>query len=160
MYSKVKLLGHPVHPMLVGYPVAFYTASLACYVWYYFHPEVFWFRMGISMNTAGVLTAIAAALPGLIDWLAIPVQRQARKTGFQHMLFNITALLLFVINLYFQCPKWQDVQPYAESAIVLSGLGFTCTIIAGFLGWKMVQKHHAGVQLTPEQQKLETDIPI
>lgn len=160
MDSKVKLLGHPIHPMLVGYPVAFYTASVVCFICYYNKMDIFWFRMGVSANTAGVIMAVAAALPGFIDWLAIPAKRQAKNTGMKHMLFNVTALLLFGINLYIQCPKWNEPEPLAESAILLSGLGFICTLIAGFLGWKMVQKHHVGVALTPEQEKLEVDLPI
>ena len=34
MYSKVKIAGHPIHPMLVAFPVAFYTATLVCYLVY------------------------------------------------------------------------------------------------------------------------------
>ena len=75
MYSKIKIAGHPVHPMLINYPVALYTASVVCYIVYGANTNPFWFKVAVVANGAGVLMAIVAALPGFIDWLAIPTPR-------------------------------------------------------------------------------------
>ena len=155
MYSKIKIAGHPLHVMLVPFPIAFYTASMICYISYSCNLDTFWFKVALVSNYAGVITAAIAALPGFIDWLNIPKIKKAKKTGLMHMLCNVVALLLFAINLYVQCQKWDDAKPDATSAIALTVLGFTLTIIAGFLGWSMVQKHHIGVLLTEEQQKID-----
>src|SRR6185436_4006263 len=68
MYSKAKVLGHPVHPMLVSFPIAFYTATLIAYGVYAATDNRFWFQLGVVANFAGVVTALAAAIPGFIDW--------------------------------------------------------------------------------------------
>lgn len=155
MYSKVKIAGHPIHPMLVAFPVAFYTASLVCFIIYAANSNVFLFKMGVVANGAGAAMAIVAALPGFIDWLSIPSAKQAKATGVWHMLANVSALVLFAINFFIQLPKWNFANPDQSPSIVLTAIGFVLTITAGFLGWTLVQKHHVGVMLTVEQQRVE-----
>ena len=80
MYSKIKIAGHPVHPMLVSFPVAFYAASLVCYIVYIPMADVFWFKVAYLANAAGVVIAAVAAIPGFIDWLFIPSGSKPKKT--------------------------------------------------------------------------------
>jgi uncharacterized membrane protein len=156
MYSKVKIAGHPVHPMLVAYPVAFYTATVVCYIVYSNNHDVFWFKVGYVANAAGLIMAVLAALTGFIDWLNIPSNVRAKKVGLYHMICNVIALLLFGICFLQQKNKWMDPQPELGAAIILSVLGFAVTLIAGFLGWALVQKHHVGVDEYREENKATT----
>ncbi|MGQ0826979.1 MAG: DUF2231 domain-containing protein [Bacteroidota bacterium] len=155
MFSKIKIAGHPLHAMLVPFPVAFYTATMVCFISYSNCLDPFWFKVAVKANCAGVITAVIAALPGFIDWLFIPKERRAKKVGLMHMLCNVVALLLFAINLYLQAPKLNEPLPEESPAILLTVLGFVLTLVAGFLGWSLVQKHHVGVLLTPEQQQID-----
>ncbi len=63
MYSKAKLFGHPIHPMLVSFPIAFYTGAFIAYLVSALTGESFWFRVGLVANIAGVVGAAAAAVP-------------------------------------------------------------------------------------------------
>src|SRR5262245_58891428 len=67
MYTKVHIAKHPVHPMLVAFPVAFYTATLVSFVVYAVSTNPFWFKVGLVANVAGVIMAAVAAVPGFID---------------------------------------------------------------------------------------------
>jgi uncharacterized membrane protein len=145
MESKVKILGHPIHPMLVAYPIAFYTAALVCYIVYNAKADVFWFKVAVVANIAGVVMAVVAALPGFIDWLFLPKGSGAKKTGFLHMSCNILALICFATLAFLECKKWNDTNPSVGTAIILAGLGLLFTFIAGYLGFNMIQKHHVGV---------------
>jgi uncharacterized membrane protein len=145
MYSKVKIAGHPIHPMLVAYPVAFYTATLVCYIVYNSNGNPFWFKVAVVANIAGVLMAALAAIPGFIDWLNIPADSKAKKTGLFHLLCNVLALVCFGIVALTENKKWDDAAPALGLAIPLTALGFILTLAAGFLGWTLVQKHHIGV---------------
>jgi uncharacterized membrane protein len=159
MYSKVKLAGHPVHPMLVGFPVALYTATLVCMATYAASDDPFWFKAGWYANVAGVVTALVAALPGFIDWaVGIPRGTAAKKTGLAHMLLNVTALILFAANAIVLRPQLDVALPELGPGLVLPILGFAATLVAGFLGWRMVQTHHVGVQLTPEQERIDPNV--
>lgn len=156
MYSKAKILGHPIHPMLVGFPVAFYTATLVTFIVYGATTNRFWYSVAVVANWAGVVTAAVAALPGLIDWATgIPRRSAAKKTGLIHMALNVTALLVFLVNAVVATNRWDEVLPPAGTGIVLSAIGVLLTLPAGFLGWSLVQDHHVGVQLTAEQERLE-----
>ena len=150
MYSKIKIFGHPIHPMLVAFPVAFYTGALAAFIAYNSNNDPFWFKVGYVVNAAGVFMAVVAALPGFIDWIYIPSDSKAKKTGVFHMICNVLALLLYAVNIWLLKEKWNDANPDLGSALILTGAGFVVTLIAGFLGWTLVQKHHVGVDISPE----------
>ena len=145
MYSKVKIAGHPLHPMLVGFPVTFYTSALVCYIMYNSNADVFWFKVAYVANAAGIAMAVLAALPGFIDWLNVPTGTKPKKTGLLHLICNVVALLLFALCFFFQKNNWDSPQPKLGLAIPLTAIGFLLTLIAGFLGWTLVQKHHVGV---------------
>jgi uncharacterized membrane protein len=159
MYSKVKILGHPVHPMLVSFPIALYASTLVAFIVYGTTGDSFWFRVGTVANWAGVVMAVVAALPGFIDWaFGIPKEAPAKSTGLVHMLLNVIALTAFIINGVVQLAQWDEPFPGAASGIFLSALGVALVLPAGFFGWKMVQNHHVGVTLTPDQERLEPGI--
>ena len=155
MYSKIKIAGHPVHPMIVVYPIAFYTATVICYLVYGANADPFWFKVAVVANGAGIVMALIAALPGFIDWLAIPAVKKAKRVGMNHMLLNVGALVLFAISFFIQYRKWDDPQPDATTSTILSVVGLSLTVAAGFFGWNLIQKHHVGVSLTEHQEQLE-----
>jgi uncharacterized membrane protein len=156
MYSKVKLAGHPLHPMLVAFPVALYTSALACFIACAATGDPFWFRAGWIANFAGVCSAGVAALPGFIDWaFGVPARTPAKRTGFLHMLANLGALGFFAANLVLVRGELGSARPELGVAIPLAAAGVVLTAVAGFLGWKMVQTHHVGVDLSPEQERFE-----
>ena len=79
MYSKIKVAGHPVHTMLVAFPVACYTGTFAGFAVYAANGHLFWLNLAIALNVAGVGGAVLAAVPGLADWtLGIPHSRPPR----------------------------------------------------------------------------------
>lgn len=157
MYSKVKIFGHPIHPMLVAYPIALYTATLVAYIVYAAGGDPFWFRVGLAANGAGIIMAAVTALPGFIDWaMGIPNGSPAKKHGLTHMLLNVAALVLFAINFFVHLGQHSDAHPDKAVGIILAVLGVLCTVGAGFFGWTMIQNDHVGVELTPDQERLET----
>jgi len=153
MYSKIKIMGHPVHPMLVTFPIAFYTSTLIAFIIYAFSGASFWFRVGITANVAGIGMAAVAATFGFIDWyLGIPSGTDAKSTGIKHMTLNVIALLLFLLTLIFNAGEWNVLAPVMRGAIVLPLIGFLVTLGAGYYGWTLVQNHHVGVEFTSEEE--------
>lgn len=147
MKSKVSVLGHPIHPMLIPFPVAFYTGTLLSYVVAYAATSLFWYRMGIVLNAAGIAFAVVAAVPGFLDWyLGVPRDSPARGEGVVHMGINLSALAFFSINLILQAPGWDTFAPGTISSVLLAFIGVYQTIGAGLLGWHLVQTHHIGIE--------------
>lgn len=155
MYSKVKVFGRALHPMLVSFPIVLYTASFVCFCLYQATVNPFWFRVAFIANAAGVCAAVLAAIPGSIDLSAVPKNAEAKKRGINHAVLNTASLVLFAINLYliwgmFSAPP----QPNAMN-IYMTGLAFVLTAAAGYLGYTLVGKNKLGVDLSPEQERQE-----
>jgi uncharacterized membrane protein len=157
MYSKLKLFGHPIHPMLVAYPIAFYTSTLVAFLLYALTGDAFWVLVAIATNAAGVVMAVVAAIPGFIDWLVgIPSGTAAKRTGLIHLSLNVSALVVFAITFFAYIGRWADPQEASATLGIVLGLaGVGLTVAAGFQGWKLIQDHHVGVRLSPEQERLE-----
>ena len=151
MQSKVRLLGHPVHPMLVPFPIAFFTSTLVCAIVYISTRNVFWFKVEFIANCAGVITAIAAVLPGAVDWLVIPMQSEAKATGMKHMIANAVSVGFFGANAAVNYSYYSSPHPPVQSGVLLSAFGFLIMLYAGFQGWKMVQTHHVGVDISSKE---------
>jgi uncharacterized membrane protein len=110
----------------------------------------------VCANVAGVVTALAAAIPGFVDWaFGIPAGSPAKTTGMAHMLLNVLALGAFGANAILQAPYWGDARPPVGLSIALPVIGVLLTGGAGWLGWKLVQVHHVGIELSAAQQRLE-----
>jgi uncharacterized membrane protein len=160
MYSKVKILGHPLHPMVVAYPIALYTATLVAYIIYAAHNDPFFFKVAVAANIAGIVLAAVAALPGFIDWaVGIPSDTAAKSHGLTHMLLNVGALVIFIINALIHTGNW-DKPSGTTSGIILALVGVLLTVGAGYFGWTMIQTDHVGVELTPDQERLERGIRV
>jgi uncharacterized membrane protein len=155
VYSKIKIAGHPVHPMLVAFPVASYTGTLAGFAVYAANGHQFWLNLAIALAIVGVCSAVLAALPGLAD-LAFGVPRgAAHRTGLVHAACNIAALGLFLAVVASYETHWNGPPAGATLGLALSASGVALTAVAGFLGWKLVQDYHVGVRLAPEQERAE-----
>ena len=150
MLSKVRFFGHPLHAMLIAFPVASYVGTFAAVIAYALTDDPFWFRMSLVTNVAGVATALLAALPGIIDYATVvPKDTVARRTGALHGILNVVALGLFVANLIVQM-RAQAPGAALGAALALTGGGVLVTLVAGFFGWEMVQSHHIGVKDNPD----------
>lgn len=157
MYSQAQIAGHPIHPMLVAFPIVFYTMTfISFFVYQFVSPQVFWYQMAYFNNMAAVGTAILAAIPGFIDWaFGIPNESAAKSRGLAHMALNVGALVLFGWNALrirgtFNLPP-EDV----TFSLVLSLIGMGLVIPAAYHGFELIATHKVGVAMTPEQQRLE-----
>ncbi len=153
MFSKVKIFGHPVHPMLVSFPIALYTATLVAFILKASIKGPFWIKFAIATNVAGVGMALLAAIPGFVDWwIGIPRRSRAKRTGLWHMGFNLAALALFAVTLGIYITDWNGpFRVNVAPGIILAAAGVACTLAAGFFGWTLVQDHHVGVKMTGDQ---------
>ncbi len=153
MYSKARVAGHPIHPMIVVFPIAFYTATVATLLAYVGTHEVFWYRVAMVANLAGIVTAAIAVIPGAIDLFALPADSRARAVGLKHAGFNLLATGLFAITALLLYRAWShrvmvDGEYVFDATIPLAMgvIAWVSMVIAGSLGWTLVQTHHVGIK--------------
>src|SRR5918912_741250 len=85
MEPRAKLLGHPVHPMLIVFPLGLLSTALAFDIVHWVKSgDTFFAHMAVWLIGIGICTALAAAVFGLVDWLAIPTGTRAKSIGFWH----------------------------------------------------------------------------
>lgn len=157
MQSKIKILGHPVHPMLVPFPIAFNTATMISCIVYASKGDLLWFHVAFIANCAAIIGAAIAMLPGLIDWLSIPELTDAKSTGLKHMVANGISVGFFVASAIVMYPHLNEKNPPVQGNLILTIVGFLIMLYAGFKGWSLVQRHHIGVDITTHEEIPEQD---
>src|SRR5688500_17060609 len=90
MASKASIGGHPIHPMLIPFPIGLWVTSFALDIWFYFERNPTWLYASKFMIAAGCLGALAAAIPGTIDWWTLK-DRQVVRIANWHARLNIAA---------------------------------------------------------------------
>ena len=157
MKSRLQIAGHPIHAMVVGYPIALYTSALLCDVLYLVLGDAFWFRVAFWALVFGVVTHLAAAVTGLPDFLVVarggPDQKEARRAT-SHLIFGLGLLVVQGLNLGVRnvgvIPTTGSVGlPVAVNVIAVAVLG-----IQGWYGGELVYRHRVGVPVpeTAESQ--------
>ena len=159
MYSKAKIGKHPIHPMLVAFPITFYLLTFVSFLIYQTSSaDLFWFHMGFFSNYAAILTAVLAAIPGFVDWaFGIPERTEARKHGTIHMILNLVTLAIFTLNAFVIRDSWDTGMVGVGLTLFVTGVGSLILLAAAYWGWEMIGHHKVGVDLTPEQEKLQDD---
>ncbi|HEY1810949.1 MAG TPA: DUF2231 domain-containing protein [Kofleriaceae bacterium] len=151
MLTKARIAGHPIHPMLIAFPVALYTSTAVALIVFGGTHDPFWFRAAFWANLAGIVMGAVAAIPGAIDLFTLPGHTMARRTGYIHAAFNVTALVLFVISdVLIGHRLYAGALASYGAPLALSLCGVAATVGAGALGWTLVQTHHVGVNPTEQ----------
>lgn len=145
MASKASIGGHPIHPMLVPFPIALWSTSFALDIWYYFERNPTWLYASKFMIAAGCLGAVAAAVVGIIDWLTLKDKQVVRIANW-HARLNIVALIVFSISLFFRMQSGGAIVGHRLTVpFLLSLLGVILIAISGWLGGELVFRHGVGV---------------
>src|SRR4051794_35684824 len=98
MESRAKLLGHPVHPMLVGFPLGLFTTAAVFDVVHIATGAPRWGYVAFWLVSAGLVGAVAALATGIVDWLAIPNATRAKRVGLWHGYGNLFVIIIFVLR--------------------------------------------------------------
>jgi uncharacterized membrane protein len=140
--STVALAGHPFHPLLVTFPIAFLVGAAGTDIGYWLTQDLFWARASIWLIGAGFISGLLAAATGLSDFLKIDRVRK-RSAGWIHLLGNVAALGLTLINWWI---RFDDpAEAVLPLGIVLSILVATSLGVTGWYGAELAYRHKIAV---------------
>jgi uncharacterized membrane protein len=142
MESRVKLLGHPLHQMLVVFPLGLLGTSVAFDLIHLFGASGRAADVAFALISAGLLAGVLAAPWGLIDWLGIPAGTRAKTIGAVHGVGNVGVLLLFALSWWLRSP--QPTEP-PNLAWLLSFIGAGLALFTAWLGGELVDRLGVGV---------------
>jgi uncharacterized membrane protein len=132
MESRAKLLGHPVHPMLIVFPLGLLATAVALDIVALAQNDPSWFRISFWMIAAGIIGGQLSAVFGLVDWLAIPGGTWAKRIGLWHGGGNVVVTVLFIISWFLRRPAPE--RPTSR-AFVLSFIAVAYRCRAGAREW-------------------------
>jgi uncharacterized membrane protein len=140
--STVKLAGHPIHPMLIPFPVAFFVGTLAADIVFSRNGDPFWFDAARWLLGAGLVMAALAALAGLTDFLG-DRRIRALNAAWHHMIGNVVLVLLEAYNLWQRCQQGESF--VVPTGLAISAIAVLLLLYNGWRGWEMVYRHRVGI---------------
>jgi uncharacterized membrane protein len=143
MYSKIKSMGHPLHLMLVNYPLGLLITAAVFDIVRLITGNGYWSGVAFWMITAGILGGLMAAVVGAIDWTGIPRDTRAKRVGIIHGTGNVVILAIFIVSWLLRVHA-QDNPP--AIAYVLSFLGAAMLSVTGWLGGELTGRYGVGIE--------------
>jgi uncharacterized membrane protein len=140
--SRVAIAGHPIHAMLVTFPIAFLMTVVATDLAWIATGDFFWLRLSMWLAGGGAIAGAVAGVAGTIELLLIPGVRR-RGVSWSHFVAAVMLISVAFTNWYLRIAGGEDmVMPWA---FTLSVLGAVLVAVAGWLGGNLVFDHRIGV---------------
>jgi uncharacterized membrane protein len=139
--STASIGGHPIHPMLVPFPIAFLVGAFVTDLVARGTANPFWPTASMWLLGAGLVMGALAAMFGLVDFLTIPRAR-AGHTGWVHFLGNGVALVVALVNLVL---RWGHAGPVGGGGLALSLVTVLILLVTGWLGGELAYRYKIGV---------------
>ncbi|MFL6468755.1 MAG: DUF2231 domain-containing protein [Pyrinomonadaceae bacterium] len=144
MESKARILGHGAHPLLIVFPLGLLSTAVIFDIVYLVTGSQGATILAFWLIAAGVIGGLVAAVPGLIDWVAIiPANTRAKSVGLIHGVGNVVVVLLFAVSWWLR----RDAEPGFNMAgrpdtlaLICSFAGFVLALGTGWLGGELIER--------------------
>jgi uncharacterized membrane protein len=153
MYSKARIAGHAAHAMAVVFPIAFFAGTVALLLAYVGTKDAFYYRAALLADLAGIVTALVAMIPGVIDMYALPRPSRAWTRARAHATSALLVTSAYSVVGALLYHGWsgrvmKDGRWALDATIPLAiaVLGLVGLVGAATAGWALVQTHHIGIK--------------
>jgi uncharacterized membrane protein len=142
MEARARLFGHPIHQMLIVFPLGLLATAVIFDVVRLVTGNGYWSEIAYWMIAAGVIGGLVAALFGFVDWTKIPAGTRAKRIGLLHGVGNVVVVLLFVASWFL---RRDDPRAPDTFALLLAFVGAGLSLLTGWLGGELVDRLAVGV---------------
>ena len=150
MSSPASIGKHPIHPMLVAFPIGLWVFALVCDIVRLFGGAPVWSSVALYAIGGGIAGALLAAIPGFIDYLSID-EAEMKRIATTHLLLGLGSVLIFGLNLWLRF----RLEEGSKIPFLLSLLGVIVIGFGGWLGGEMVYVKGMAVEAVEELAKKE-----
>jgi len=140
--SSVAIAGHPIHPAIVLFPIAFLVGSAGTDIGYWLTRDPFWARASVWLIGVGFAAGILAAITGFSEFFKVKRVRE-RSAGWLHMGGNVAVMVLSLINLLLR--QGNPAEPIVYTGLAISVVVATLLGITGWYGGELSFRHKIGV---------------
>lgn len=141
--STASIAGHPLHPMIIPFPIAFLVSAFATDLVFLNTGAPGWATASMWLLGAGVVMAVVAALFGFTDFFG-EGRIRALRTAWWHMGGNLVAVVLAAVNWWLRY-SGGALEGVPGTGVILSGAVVALLLFNGWMGWELVYRHHVGV---------------
>ncbi|EMD82824.1 DUF2231 domain-containing protein [Pacificimonas flava] len=143
--SKIAVAGHPIHAMLVAFPIGLTGCAFGADLFYWWTGDLFWARAAIWGAGMAFLMGLAAGVSGTVELLSVPGIR-ARAASWTHFVVAMTLLSILGANWGFRLYGYEKaLLPWG---LMLSALSAGMALFAGWHGGKLVFDYQVGTSST------------
>lgn len=146
--STAQIMGHPIHPMLIPFPIAFLVATLACDLVFWGTGNPGWATASLYLLGAGLVMAALAAIAGLTDFISDARIRDLTP-AWHHMIGNVLAVLIALWNWWWRYTATDLGAAVLPTGLILSAVVVLILLYTGWRGWEMVYRHRVAVSDAP-----------
>ena len=143
MESRFKVLGHAAHPILIVFPLGLLATSVVFDLIYLWRGTPQWSSVSFWLIAVGVVTGLIAAMPGLVDFLAIPSGTRAKSVGLLHGAGNVLVVILFAVSWLIRRDAghgFEMAAPPTTLALICSFVGVGIALVTGWLGGELIER--------------------
>lgn len=139
--STAKIGGHPIHPMLIPFPIVCFILAFLCDI------RIAQGHANLAAATywllgIGLVMAALAAIAGLTDFMGDERIRSS-SDALKHMLANVTAVVLEVVNLVLRLKNPDFI---ASTGVYISLVVVLILLYSGWKGGELVFRYGVGVR--------------
>jgi uncharacterized membrane protein len=149
--STASIAGHPIHPMLIPFPIAFFVSTFLADLAFWQTGDEFWGTAAIWLLGAGLVMAALAAIVGVIDVLG-EARIRALNDAWLHAGGNVIAVLIELYNFYLRYE--QGSAAIVPTGAALSALVVLILLFTGWMGCNLVYRHGVGVAGTGRNDRV------
>jgi uncharacterized membrane protein len=143
-HSTAKIATHPIHPMLIPFPIVCFIGTFITDIMYARGLDAGWATASHWLLIVGLVMAALAAVAGLTDYLGDERIRRL-SDALKHMLANVTAVVLELVNLVL---RWNNPDFITSTGVYISGIVVLILLYSGWKGGDLVYRHGIGVHDT------------
>ena len=139
----MRLLGHPVHPMLVHYPIVFWSCTMVADIASLTTHAPLAAEVAFGALALGCISALPAMAAGIFDFLDVPRESAAREVSVSHLMAMSSAWLIFLVALALH--GYPPKTPVPLAALIASAAGFLTMAYGAWVGGRLVYQYRVGV---------------
>jgi uncharacterized membrane protein len=151
MSTPASFKHHPIHPILIVFPIGLWVFSLVSDVIFMIAGNPVWKDVALYTLGGGIVGALLAAVPGFVDYFSMK-DSHIKKIGTTHMILNLLAVVVFAGSFFL---RLNGVNQYFLPVLV-SLIGVILISISGYLGGEMVYVHGVGIATQEDTSKRRT----
>jgi uncharacterized membrane protein len=144
-HSTAKIGGHPIHPMLIPFPIVCFIGVLVTDIVFLSNHDAGWATASRYLLAIGLVMAALAAVAGLTDFMGDDRIRGS-SDALKHMLANVTAVVLEIVNFFV---RLNNNDAIGKMGVYLSVSVVLILVYSGWKGGDLVYRHGIGVHDSP-----------